>query len=317
MKKLTSDLLEELVTECKPYSTEGDVVKDIPGQDAVDQNKLGVCIIDMDNIIHSAGDTDMKFTLQSASKIVTLMMALDDFGKEEVFQNVGMEPMGDFYNSISHLESHDVKKPFNPMVNAGAIAVAAMIKGKDLEDKFDRVLKRLRQITNNNSLKMNQEVYESEKLKGDRNRSLAYFMKSTGAIAHNIDESLDLYFRINSIEVTTTDLARIGVFFANGGRSLKTGEQIIPTEHICTIEAIMMTSGMYNEAGRYAVEVGFPVKSGVSGCIVGSVPGRYGVGIIGPAINEKGNSTAGGELLQRISCHLDLNIFSIIKKSWQ
>ncbi len=289
-------------------------MKDIPGQDAVDQNKLGVCIIDMNDQVYSAGDNDLRFTLQSASKIVSLMMALDDFGKEEVFQNVGMEPMGDFYNSISHLESHDVSKPFNPMVNAGAIAVAAMIKGKDTDERFYRVLKRLRQITHNNSLKMNEEVYKSEKRKGDRNRSLAYFMKSTGAMAHDIEESLDLYFRINSIEVTTTDIAKIGVFFANGGLCLRTGKQLIPMEHINTIEAIMMTSGMYNEAGKYAVEVGFPVKSGVSGCIVGSVPGRYGIGIIGPAINEKGNSTAGGELLQRISRQLELNIFSVIRQ---
>ncbi|WP_221565009.1 glutaminase A [Alkalihalobacillus sp. TS-13] len=313
MKKLTNELLEELLTECRPYSRDGTVVKDIPGQGTIDQNKLGVCIINMDNEVFSAGDTDMKFTLQSASKIISLMMALDDFGKDEVFQNVGMEPMGDFYNSISHLESHDVTKPFNPMVNAGAIAVPAMIKGKDLEDKFSRILKRLRQITNNNSIKMNEEVYESEKLKGDRNRSLSYFMKSTGAIAHDIDETLDLYFRINSIDVHTTDLAKLGAFFANGGRLLKTGEQIIPMEHINTIEAIMMTSGMYNEAGKYAVEVGFPIKSGVSGCIIGSVPGRCGIGIIGPAINEKGNSTAGGALLQRISRNLELNIFSVIR----
>lgn len=314
MEKLTNDFLEELVTECRPYSRDGEVVKDIPGQSLADRNKLGVCITDMNNNVYSAGDTDMRFTIQSASKIVSLMMALDDFGKDEVFQNVGMEPMGDFYNSISHLEAHDVKKPFNPMVNAGAIAVSAMIKGKNLDDKFQRILKRLRQITHNNTLKMNEDVYESEKLKGDRNRSLAYFMKSTGAIAHDIEESLDLYFRINSIEVTTADLAKIGGFFANGGRSLKTGEQLIPMEHINTIEAIMMTSGMYNEAGKYAVEVGFPIKSGVSGCIVGSVPGRFGIGIIGPAINKKGNSTAGGELLQRISRHLDLNIFSVIRK---
>ncbi len=159
--------------------------------------------------------------------------------------------MGDFYNSISHLEAHDVTKPFNPMVNGGAIGVAAMIKGKDVDEKFKRILKTLRKITNNNSIKLNDEVYESEQLKGDRIRSLAYFMKSTEAIAHDIDETLDLYFRINSIDVHTTDLAKIGVFFANGGRSLKTDEQIIPMDHITTIEAVMMTSGMFNEAGKY------------------------------------------------------------------
>lgn len=309
MPELDEAYLEDAVEECKPFAANGKVLKDIPGNDQSNRDNLGVTIITADNKVYSAGTAQHIISLQSTSKIVSLMLALHDFGKERVFQTVGMEPTGTMFNSISQLEIDEGHKPFNPMVNAGAIAVASLIKGHSTEERFERVLQLLRTITQNPDLHMNEKVYESEKTRGSRNRSLAYFMKSTGSIVIDVEEALDLYFRFNSIDVHCIDLARIGMFFANGGYPPKGDEKLIPSNHLRTIEAIMLTSGMYNESGTFAVEAGIPCKSGVSGSIIGVVPGRMGIGIIGPAINDKGNSTAGGALIKKLSVDLKLNMF--------
>lgn len=309
MTKLNHAYLEDAIEECRPFAAKGRVNKDIPGIEQSKRNQLGVLVMTTENEIYQAGDWSFPASLQSCSKIISLMLALHDFGKERVFQIVGMEPMDDLFNSISHLEHFDDHRPSNPMINSGAIAVASLIKGHDVEHRFERVLQLLRTITKNPGLHMNETVYESERTKGSRNRALAYFMKSTGTLVTDVEEALDLYFRFNSIDVHCEDLARIALFFANGGRLPDSDERLIPPRHLRTIEAIMMTSGMYNESGRYAVEVGFPCKSSVSGGIIGVVPDKMGIGVIGPAIDEKGNSTAGGALICKLSRDLKLNMF--------
>ncbi|HET7580151.1 MAG TPA: glutaminase A [Bacillales bacterium] len=315
MAEINTTYLEKAIEACRPFAAEGEVNKDIPGIDQSKQSHLGITIMTEDNEIYRAGEYKGTTSLQSCSKIISLMLALHDFGKERVFETVGMEPMGALFNSISHLESFDTHKPMNPMINAGAIAVASLIKGQNVEHRFERILDLIRTITQNPDLCMNEAVYESEKKRGSRNRSLAYFMKSTGTLVSDVEDALDLYFRFNSIDVHCEDLARIGLFFANGGYPAGSSERLISARHLRTIQAIMMTSGMYNESGRFAVEVGFPCKSGVSGNIIGVVPEKMGIGVIGPAINVKGNSTAGGALLRKISVDLDLNMFGFVSRS--
>lgn len=311
MQELTNEYLQEAIEDSRPFASSGSVNMTIPQYDETMKDYLGISIITTDGECFSAGDTDQYVPMQSTAKIIGLMLALQDFGKERVFQTVGMEPMGDFFNSISQLESYDTHKPFNPMINAGAIAVAALIKGQSAEKRFDRYLNFLRQITNNDALEMSEEVYQSEKANGARNRSLAYFMHSTGTLVSDVEEALDLYFRMNAVMMCGHDFARVGLFLAKGGLDLDTGEKLIPSHHLRTVKAIMMSSGMYNSSGHFAVEAGFPCKSGVSGSIIGSIPGRMGLGIVGPAIDEKGNSTAGGALIKKLSQDLELNMFGV------
>ena len=309
MKELTTDYLEDAIEDSRPFAASGNVNMSLPNFDETMKDLLGVSIITTDQQCYSAGDHRQFIPMQSTSKVVGLMLALQDFGKERVFNAVGMEPMGDFFNSISQLESFDTSKPFNPMINAGAIAVAAMIKGQSPENRFSRYLDFLKEMTDNDQLYMSEDVYEAEKANSARNRSLAYFMQSTGTLVTDVEEALDLYFRMNSVMMCSDDFARIGLFLARGGRSPQTDERLIPPHHLRTVKAIMMTSGMYNSSGHYAVEAGFPCKSGVSGSIIGAIPGRMGVGVIGPAIDEKGNSTAGGALIKKLSQDLGLNMF--------
>jgi glutaminase len=310
LQKLSNQFMEEVVKACRPFTSHGEVVDHIPGLDQSHATDLGVTIITQKGEIYSAGEDECRFSLQSISKVIILLMALEDFGKEVVFQKVGMEPTDDFFNSISNLEDYEGHRPFNPLINSGAIATASLINGSSVEERFERICSFLQTITSDDRVKFNEEVYQSEVKNGARNRSLAYFMESTGVLSNkDAEEALDLYYRLNSIDVNSLALAKLGCFLINHGRHIETGEQLIQAHHVRTVKAIMLTSGMYNESGTYAVEVGFPLKSGVSGSIVGAVPGRMGIGIIGPAINKKGNSVAGGQVLRLLSEKLKLNIF--------
>lgn len=302
-------LLNKIVEDSKKYTRDGKVASYIPELSKANPGHVGVAIVQTNGKVRGAGDYKTKFTIQSISKPIALIQALIDNGEEEVFTRVGMEPTGDPFNSIIRLETFDGSKPLNPMINAGAIAVTSLIKGANNEEKFDRLLSLFRKLSNNPNLTVNEDVYLSEKATGDRNRAMGYFMKDLGSIRGNVEEVLDLYFRQCSIEVTCLDIANIGAFLANHGRDLKSGEEIIPIRYMNIVKTIMMTCGMYDASGEFAVNVGVPAKSGVGGGIICAVPNRMGIGVFGPSLDKKGNSIAGLKVLEELAKELQLNIF--------
>ncbi|QJA09549.1 glutaminase A [Romboutsia sp. CE17] len=302
-------LLKDIIKLNKKYTNYGQVASYIPELKNANAEDLGICIIDKDNNMYSAGDYKKKFTIQSVSKTIVLAMALMDNDWAYVFSKVGMEPSGDPFNSIMKLETDDTTKPCNPMINAGAIVTTSLIKGSSLKDKEERMLNFFRKIAKNDNIKINQAVYESEKLTGDRNRAMAYLLKNDGVIDGNVEEILDLYFKQCSIEVDAEDLARIGLIFANYGLDIETGEQIISKNVSRMVKTFMVTCGMYDASGEFAIKVGIPAKSGVGGGIMASVPGKMGIGLYGPALDKKGNSIAGIKILEDLSKKLELSIF--------
>nr|WP_307775318.1 glutaminase A [uncultured Cetobacterium sp.] len=300
--------LNGVVNRNKEKCELGKVADYIPGLTHANKGHLGVCIIDDSGEIVKAGDTDVKFTIQSISKPLTLMLALLDRGEKYVFSKVGMEPTGDAFNSIRKLETGRMRKPFNPMINAGAIEVCSMIKGETGEEKFQRVLDFFRLISENPELEVDEEIYLGEKETGNRNRAMAYFLKGEGLITGDVEEVLDVYFKQCSIKVTADDLARIGLFLARGG-VLSTGERVV-SEHIATIaKTLMVTCGMYDGSGEFAIKVGIPSKSGVGGGILSVVPGKMGIGVFGPALDVKGNSIAGIAVLEELAENFKFSIF--------
>lgn len=300
---IDSAILKDLVEKNRDLACHGEVASYIPELAKADPNTLGMTIAPVDGEAVSVGDCSTSFTLQSISKVISLMIVLKTQGFARVFSKVGMEPSGEPFNSISKLETMGNHLPLNPMINSGAIAIAAMIEGKNVLDRFNKVLSFIHEITGNSNILLNEEVYQSEAATGDRNRSLAYFMKSTGVIETDVTEALDLYFRLCSINVTCHDLAMIGAFIAGNGVVQGSGQTLVSEDIIKTVNTIMFTAGMYNESGESAMRTGLPAKSGVSGGILSVVPGKCGIGIIGPAINKKGNSVAGLGLLSDVSRH--------------
>lgn len=302
------NMLNDIILLSKKYTVNGKVASYIPELKKANGEDLGICVIDKNCDIYCAGDYKKKFTIQSISKTIVLALALMDNKWDYVFSKVGMEPSGDPFNSIMKLDNNNIKKPCNPMINAGAIVTTSLIKGKNLQEKEERMLSFFKKLAKNDTLKINQSVYESEKLTGDRNRAMAYLLKNDGIIEGNVDEILDLYFKQCSIEVDVVDLARIGLLFANYGVDIETGERVISENISRIVKIFMVTCGMYDASGEFALKVGIPAKSGVGGGIMASVPTKMGIGVFGPALDMKGNSIGGIKVLENLSRKLQLSI---------
>ncbi len=305
MNKIFSNIIED----CRKYTSMGNVASYIPELSKANSNDLGLCAFDINGNEYCAGNSETKFTLQSISKVISLILAIMDNGEQRVFSFVGAEPTGDSFNSIASLEVKSIHKPYNPMINAGAILTSSLIKGNSTDEKIDRILEFTRLLTDNKNIHINKNTFLSEKETGDRNRALAYFMKSYNSMEGNVDEILDLYFSQCSIEVNCRDIAKIGAVLANDGILPWSGKRIISKE-ICRItKTIMVTCGLYDASGEFAMHIGIPAKSGVGGGILAAVPRKMGIGVYGPSLDVKGNSVAGIQVLQQLSEKLDLNIF--------
>lgn len=302
--------LDKIVEKNIRLSEEGLVASYIPELHKVNPNQLGVAICDLNGDFKHAGDSKALFTIQSVSKPLVLILALMLYGEDRVFQKVGMEPTGDPFNSIVRLETgKTLKKPYNPMINAGAIAVTGLIQGNLGIHQIDPILDLIRKMSGNPHIVVNEAVYRSEKETGNRNRSMAYFLKDIGILEGDVETILDLYFMHCAIEADACDLARIGAILANGGVHPQTGERFFSKKISRIISSFMITCGMYDASGEFAVTVGIPSKSGVGGGILSVVPGRMGIGVFGPALDEKGNSKAGIAVLKDLSQVGELSIF--------
>lgn len=303
------NLLKELINKNRCWTKSGNVATYIPGLANAKPDSLGVCIYDIEGNEYFAGDYDMKFTIQSISKTVSFICALMDNEFEKLCKKISVAPTSDGFNSIVNLETKNSHKPLNPMINSGAIATVSMVEGATPKDKFNRIYDFMKKITNNDSIKIDYDVYNSEKSTGDRNRALAYYMKSTGIIEDDMEEILDAYFKLCSMEVTCKDIAYMGVVLANDGILPNSNERIVPKKITKIVKAVMTTCGMYDASGEFAVSVGLPAKSGVGGGIVAVAPKKMGIGVVGPALDKRGNSIGGIKVLEDLSHQLDLSIF--------
>jgi glutaminase len=305
----SSNELKALVTEAKTCTKNGKVADYIPALGKANPNDLSIAIHYPDGRCISAGDIEKKITLQSISKVISLALVLMDRGPDYVFKRVGMEPTGDPFNSIAKLETMTPAKPLNPMINAGALVVTHMIKGNSVEERLQRLLSFIQEMANDSTVSYCEEVARSEFETAHLNRALCYFLKQHKIIDEDIEQLMELYTKQCAIEMNCLDLARIGVVFAMDGVDPLSGKQIMPIDVARICKTFMVTCGMYNASGEFAIKIGIPAKSGVSGGIMGAVPERFGIGIFGPALDEKGNSIAGIKLLELLSKNYSLSMF--------
>lgn len=255
------ELLERLLEECRSYTRLGKLADYIPELSKADINDFGVYLVNSDGKEFYAGDFDKKFTIQSIIKPLLLLMALMDNTTEYVRQYIGVEATGKPFNAIDYSEQLILKEHINPMVNIGAIEMCSMIHGETYEERFDRLLAFTRKLAGNPEIDVDEAVYLSEKRTGNKNRALAYLLKSSGIIDDDVEEILDIYFRACSIRVTCKDLANIGFVLANHGRGKKTGEVLFSGRHARFVNAILTTCGMYDGSGDFAIKVGLPAKA--------------------------------------------------------
>jgi glutaminase len=283
---------------------DGTVADYIPELAKADPSTFGLSLATLDGAVYTAGEL-VAFTIQSVSKPFVYALALADRGPEAVLARVGAEPTGDPFNSIS---LDDVSgRAFNPMVNAGAIVTAAMVSGRSRAEQFDRILDGLSSFAGRN-LEVDEDVYRSERDTGDRNRAIAYLMRSAGLLDEDVDAQVEMYFRQCSVVVTARDLAIMGATLANGGVNPVTGEQVIPRAVVAPVLTVMSTCGMYDYAGEWLYRVGMPAKSGVSGAITVALPGIMGLAAHSPRLDARGNSVRGVAACEQLSERLGLHL---------
>jgi glutaminase len=310
--------LDEWVAHYQSYSPNGQTPNYIPALRTINSSHLGICIIVPDGTMIKSGDCEVSFTLQSISKVISFIAACLSRGIPYVLERVDVEPTGDAFNSIIRLEMHKPGKPFNPMINAGAITIASLLPGESSQNKLEFLYVFIEKMIGKRP-NINEEVFRSEWQTAHRNRALAYYLKETGFLESEVEESLEVYLKLCSIEVNTEDIALIGLILAHDGYHPIRKEQVLPKNVAKLAKALMLTCGMYNASGKFAAFVGLPAKSGVSGGIMALVPSSVrkdlpfqtgcGIGIYGPAIDDYGNSLTGVLLLKHIAQEWDLSIF--------
>lgn len=284
----------------------GEIANYIPELSKADDNHWGLAIATPDGNLWQAGDAEVPFTIQSVSKACTYCLALELSGRERVIARVGVEPSGDAFNAIEFDPA--TLRPFNPMVNAGAITVAGILYEHFGMDAFGFLLDRL-SIAAGRQLDMDEAVYRSEAATGHRNRAIGHLLRGAGALPGPVEEVVDLYFRQCAIQVTAVDLAWIGATLANLGEHPRSGRQAFALDAIRDTLAVMLSCGMYNHSGAWLFKVGFPAKSGVGGGLLGVIHRQLGLGAYSPKLDAKGNPVRGLNAFEQLSGELGLHAF--------
>jgi len=302
---VTSPVLEKLqnlLDELRPLDA-GTVATYIPELGRADPNWFGISVVTSDGHVFEVGESRKEFTIQSISKPFVFGMALEERGREAVMGHVGVEPSGNAFNSVV---VDDTNRPFNPMVNAGAIVTTGLIARSDPDHALDRVLDVFGRLAGR-ELSIDEAVYQSETATGDRNRALGYLMKSFGVLDGDVDIAVDLYFKQCSLLVTARDVAVMGATLANRGVNPITGRRAIAEEYVANVLSVMSTCGMYDYAGEWGYRVGLPAKSGVAGGVVAVLPGQFGIGVYSPPLDAKGNSVRALEVCRRLATDFALH----------
>ena len=279
----------------------------IPELGKADPKLFGIAIATVDGQIYAVGDADVTFTIQSVSKPFMYGYALQHHGRETVLKHVGVEPTGEAFNSI--VLDEVANRPFNPMVNAGAIAIAEMMGGDTQDARIANMVDLFSSLAGRR-LEIDEAVFGSELATGHRNRAIAYMMLNTGMLSRDPNEVLDLYFRQCSITVSCRDLAVMAATLANDGVNPLTGEAVFETQYVRDVLTVMNSCGMYDYTGQWSYEVGMPAKSGVSGCVIAVIPGQIGICVYSPPIDKQGNSVRGIRVCQEISNEFELHAFN-------
>ena len=285
---------------------DGEVATYIPELSKANPDHFGISIVGADGVVSSAGDWEQEFTIQSICKPFAFLLALEEHGRDETLAHVGVEPSGDAFNSIE-LDPRTLR-PYNPMINAGAIAIASLIKKNPPEAGVRAFVERMEKAAGR-SLRIDEAVLASETFTGNRNRAIAYLMLNWGVIEGEVEHILYQYFSQCSLLVNCHDLAMLGATLANMGTNPVTGQRVFDFQYVKDVLTVMFTCGLYDHAGDWAYRVGVPAKSGVSGGIVAVVNRQLGIAVYSPRLDAKGNSVRGIAACRELASQLGLHAF--------
>ena len=302
----TAEILHQIHDELRPVIGQGRVASYIPELAKVPADRFGMAVVGIDGSVVTVGDANVPFSIQSISKVFTLVMALQLEG-DALWERVGREPSGTAFNSLIQLEAES-GKPRNPFINPGAL-VCTDILCRRYALPENAVVEFLRPLAGNPAVHYDRAVAASERRTAHRNAAMAHLMKSFGNLHNPVEDVLDAYCRHCAIEMTCIELARAVTFLAHGGVHPMTGQRVLDASLAKRLNALMLTCGTYDAAGDFAFRVGLPAKSGVGGGIVAVMPGECGLCVWSPALEPSGNSLAGSLALERFTTLTGRSIF--------
>ena len=286
---------------------DGQVATYIPELAKANPDWFGIALVTTDGHVYEVGDSGQHFTIQSISKPFVYGMALEDNTRAEVLKKISVEPTGDAFNAIS-LEP-GTGRPRNPMINAGAIAAAGMIAGKQPATRWRRMLDMF-SLYAGREVTLDEPVYQSESTTGHRNRAIGHMLRNFDILTEVPEPVVDLYFKQCSVSVTCRDLAVMAATLANRGINPLTGKQAIRGEYVESVLSVMGSCGMYDYAGEWLYRVGMPAKSGVAGGVIAVLPGQLGIGVFSPLLDSHFNSIRGLQVCNDLSRYFDLHLFN-------
>ena len=297
-KNVTQTLLNNIMTKASK-SLEGETADYIPELANANHQLTAISVHQLGGpVIHAETQPTPPVTLQSVAKLIPLIGLLEEYGVEYIQKWVLFEPSGADFASITRLEQFG-PKPCNPMLNTGAITLCSLVPGVG-EQKLAWMQYWVKTLFGE-KLNTNPMVLASERRTGDRNRSIAYLLKSRDNLCAGVTETLDLYFMLCSYEATPKQMLHLAAILANGGMCPTSQQQLISSDTTKTVLALMATCGLYDDTGTHMVRCGMPAKSGVSGYILATLPNKAGIVTLSPLVNAKGNSIRGSLMLELLS----------------
>lgn len=299
-------ILKEIHGQVQKDFGKGKVASYIPALKRISPKKFGMAVVTIDGNAFTIGDADESFSIQSISKVFTLSMALNALGAD-LWKRVGREPSGDPFNSLVQLE-HERGVPRNPFINAGALVVTDCITAQAVMPKR-QIIDFARKRSGNPDLRYDLEVAGSEKAHGHLNAAMAHFLKSHNNLNADVERVLDVYFHQCALAMSCLDLARAFLYLANEGSCPISDSTVHQHRRVKRINALMMTSGLYDSVGNFAFRVGMPAKSGVGGGIVGVIPRVLSIAVWSPELDPSGNSYVGTRALELFTTKTRLSVF--------
>jgi glutaminase len=286
----------------------------IPALAKVDPNLFGIALVTVDGKVYSAGDLKTEVSIQSISKVFTMAQVIQEQGLESIEKRIGVDATGARFNSIIAVEAVKTVQgtgapEMNALVNPGAIAATSMVKGANADEVWKRIIGFHNDFAGR-ELSVLQDVYKSESDTNQRNQAIGALMYAYGYIKDNWQQAVDLYTRQCSIGVNAKDLATMAATLAASGKNPVTGKQVMDPDKIPGVLAVMATAGLYDDSGKWLYHTGLPAKSGVGGGIIAVSPGKFGIAVVSPPLDEAGNSIRAQRAITSISNALGGNPYA-------
>lgn len=291
--------------------TEGKNADYIPALAKVDPNLFGVALITVDGKIYTAGDVATEVSIQSISKVFTMAQVIQEQGPESIEKRIGVDATGARFNSIIAVEAVKTvvgtgAPEMNPLVNPGAISATSMVTGATADEVWKKIIGTYNDYAGR-SLNVLEDVYKSESDTNQRNQAIGALMFAYGYIKNNWQQAVDLYTRQCSVGVNAKDLGTMAATLANGGKNPVTGKQVLEEANVPKVLAVMATAGLYDDSGKWLYQTGLPAKSGVGGGIIAVSPGKFGIAVVSPPLDDAGNSIRAQRAITAVSNELGGN----------